>query len=83
MENNRELILRMTEAEQELVDAANAIMQKHNLPCFLVEPMVGRIHAQLQQGKQMELAQAKEREAALEAALRQPENNQTEESEEK
>lgn len=80
MENNRDLILRMTEAEQELVDAANAIMQKHNLPCFLVEPMVGRIHAQLQQGKQMELTQAKEQEAALEAALKRPENDTKEET---
>ena len=80
MKNDRELILRMTEAEQELVDAANAIMQKYNLPCFLVEPMVGRIHAQLQQGKQMELTQAKEREAALEAALKRPENDTKEET---
>ena len=80
MKNERDLILRMTEAEQELVDAANAIMQKHNLPCFLVEPMVGRIHTQLQQGKQMELAQAKEREAALEAALKRPENDTKEET---
>lgn len=80
MKNERDLILRMTEAEQELVDAANAIMQKHNLPCFLVEPMVGRIHNQLQQGKQMELTQAKEREAALEAALKRPENDTKEET---
>ena len=80
MKNERDLILRITEAEQELVDAANAIMQKHNLPCFLVEPMVGRIHAQLQQGKQMELTQAKEREAALEAALKRPENDTKEET---
>ena len=80
MKNERDLILRMTEAEQDLVDAANAIMQKHNLPCFLVEPMVGRIHTQLQQGKQMELAQAKEREAALEAALKRPENDTKEET---
>lgn len=80
MENQRELILRMTEAEQELVDAVNTIIQQHSLPCFLVEPMVGRIHAQLQQGKQLELAQAKAREAALEAALRQPENDTKEET---
>lgn len=80
MENNRDLILRVTEAEQELVDTVNAVIQKHSLPCFLVEPMVGRIHAQLQQGKQMELAQAEEREAALEAALKRPENDTKEET---
>ena len=80
LENNRDLILRMTEAEQELVDAVNAVIQKHALPCFLVEPMVGRIHTQLQQGKQMELAQAKEREGALEAAFNRLENDTKEES---
>ena len=80
MENQRDLILRMTEAEQELVDAVNAAIQKHSLPCFLVEPMVGRIHAQLQQGKQQELAEAKAREAALEAALARPENDTKEEN---
>lgn len=80
MGNNRDLILRMTEAEQELVDSVNAVIQKHSLPCFLVEPMVGRIYAQLQQGKQLELVQAKEREVALEAALARPENDTKEET---
>jgi hypothetical protein len=64
MENKRDLILRMCEAEQDLVDAVNTIIQKHSLPCFLVEPMVDKIHAQLKEGKQAELAQAREKERA-------------------
>ena len=59
MENQKPLILRMDEAEQELVDAVNAIMQKHSLPCFLVEPMVDKIHRQGSSGKAAELAKAK------------------------
>lgn len=59
MENQKPLILRMDEAEQELVDAVNAIMQKHSLPCFLVEPMVDKIHRQVISGKAAELAGAK------------------------
>lgn len=62
MKNPRDLILRMNEAEQELVDAVNAVIQRHSLPCFLVEPMVDKIHRQLITGKTEELEEAKLRE---------------------
>ena len=64
MEKQKELILRMAEAEQELVNAVNGVMQKHSLPCFLVEYMVEKIHRQLIDGKNSELvaAQAREKE---------------------
>lgn len=73
----RELILRVTEAEQELVLAVNTVIRKHSLPCFLVEPMIDRIHRQLADGKAIELAEAKKREASVRTL-----NNQTKESEE-
>lgn len=66
MENKRELILRMAEAEQELVDAVNAVIQKHSLPCFLVEFIVEKIHRQLVAGKENEWEQAKQREKTAE-----------------
>lgn len=66
MENTRELILRMSEAEQELVDAVNAVIQKHSLPCFLVESIVEKIHRQLVAGKENEWVQAKQREKTAE-----------------
>ncbi|MBQ2785870.1 MAG: hypothetical protein IJF02_05155 [Oscillospiraceae bacterium] len=65
MENKRNLILRTTEAEQELVEAVNAVIQRHSLPCFLVEPIVDRIHRQLIDGKANELTAAKASEAAV------------------
>lgn len=66
MENSRELVLRMADAEQELVSAVNIIIQKHSMPCFLVEHMVDRIHRQLIDGKAGELAAAKARESKKE-----------------
>lgn len=59
MEKQKPLILRMEEAEQELVDAVNVIIQRHSLPCFLVEPMVDKIHRQVISGKAAELAEAR------------------------
>lgn len=58
MENEKELVIRMAEAEQEAVAAVNRIMAKHDLPCFLFEPILDKIHHQLIDGKTAELAQA-------------------------
>ena len=62
MQNEKELVIRVAEAEQETVAAVNSIMQKHGLPCFLFEPIVDRIHRQLIDGKTSELVAAKARE---------------------
>ena len=62
MQNEKELVIRVAEAEQETVAAVNSIMQKHELPCFLFEPIVDRIHRQLIDGKTSELVAAKARE---------------------
>lgn len=66
MKNEKELVIRMAEAEQEAVDAMNAIMHRHNLPCFLVEPIVDKIHRQLIEGKTSELVAARTRSAERE-----------------
>ena len=62
MENTRELVLRIADAEAEAITAVNTIMQSHGIPCFLFEPIVDKIHRQLTDGKATELAAAKERE---------------------
>lgn len=67
MQKEKELVIRMAEAEQELVDAVNSILQKNNLPFFLFEPIVDKIHRQIIDGKNAELTSAKEREAAAAA----------------
>lgn len=59
----KELCITLAEAEQEAVDAVNSIMQKHGLPCYLFESIVDKIHRQLIEGKNAELAAAKARSA--------------------
>lgn len=63
MKKEKELVISMAEAEQEAVDAMNAIMHRHGLPCFLFEPIVDRIHRQLIEGKTNELVAARARNA--------------------
>lgn len=66
MDNSKELILRITEAEAETVDAMNKIMQTYNLPFFLFEPIVDKIHRQVIDGKASELMSAKARKNKVE-----------------
>lgn len=61
MEKERELVLRLNEAETETVAAMNSIMSKHGLPCFLYEPIIDKIHRQLINGKAEEIESAKVR----------------------
>lgn len=58
METETELVIRMAQAEQDIVAAVNSVMADHNLPCFLFEPILDKVHRQLIDGKTAELAQA-------------------------
>lgn len=58
MDNEKELVIRLAEAEKEMVTVFNAIMMKYGLPCFLLEPIVDKLHRQLIDGKASELAAA-------------------------
>lgn len=62
MENKRDLVLRMSDAEAETVNAMNTIMKTHGLPCFLFEMIVEKIHRQLIDGKSSEVLAARARE---------------------
>ncbi len=48
------LVLEIEEAEKETVAAVNDIMARHDLPCFLFEPIIDKIHRQLSDGKKNE-----------------------------
>lgn len=61
MKNNKELIIAMLDAEQQMVEAVNVIMQNNGLPCFLMETIVDRVHRQLLDGKVAEIQAAKAR----------------------
>ena len=62
MDNSRELVLRMADAETDAISAINHIMRIYSLPCFLFEPIVDKIHRQLIDGKESEVLAAKARE---------------------
>ena len=53
------LVIALSEAEQETVEAVESIMKKHGLPCYLMENIVYKVHRQLTDGKANELANAR------------------------
>lgn len=66
MGKQKELVVALAEAEAKMVEAVNSIMQENGLPCFLMEPIIDKIHRQLIEGKTAELAEAKAREESEE-----------------
>lgn len=52
------LPIRLREAEQELVDSVNAIMREKELPCYLIEPYVDKLHRMISRSAQAEYEQA-------------------------
>lgn len=59
MGKSRNLALVLDEAEGEATAALSAIMQKHGLPCYLMEPIIDKLHRQINDGKAAEIAAAK------------------------
>lgn len=55
----KSIILEMDEAKRELVQCVNDILQKHNLNCYLIEPMFAELYAEVKASAQRELAQAR------------------------
>ncbi len=63
-----ELCLLAEAAEQELNAAVQEIARKYNLPCWVLESMVAKLHRALLDGKAQEVAAARQRLAAEEKA---------------
>lgn len=61
MNDTKELVIRMAEAEQETVAAINGIMAKHGLPGYIYEPILSKAHQKLIDLAGRELAEAIER----------------------
>ena len=59
------LIVRIEEAKEEFAQYINELLRKHELNCYLIEPMFAELYAQVRSSAQNELAQAK---AQIEAA---------------
>ena len=65
MDNKKELVVALADAEQAAVATINAIMQENGLPCYLMEPIVDKIHQLLLDGKRSELTEARNRESEV------------------
>ena len=61
MENKiiKPLALEIDEAVCELNAAVNQISQNHNLPCYLLEMIVAEVLSKLQNGKRIEIENAR------------------------
>lgn len=55
--------LALDNAEKQLVAAVNAIIKEYNLPCYLLEPIFDKVHRVIRDGKERELADARQKEA--------------------
>ncbi len=55
----KNIILEMDEAKQELVQCVNDVLQKHGLNCYLIEPMFAELYAQVKASARNELEQAR------------------------
>lgn len=53
------LALEIDEAARELNAAVNQISQNHNLPCYLLEMIVAEVLSKLQNGKRIEVENAR------------------------
>ena len=57
---DKPLIIEMNEAKMEIASAVNNALQGHKLPCYLIEPMLSELLAQIREGAKNELKMAEE-----------------------
>lgn len=53
------IIVRIEDAKIELMQDVNEILQKHELNCYLLEPIIANLYNQVKMQAQDELVQAK------------------------
>ena len=57
--NNNPLVIRLKEAEQQIISFINAVMKEQNLPCYLVEPIIEKVYRQTADAARNEYETAK------------------------
>ncbi len=60
---NKPLCLELEEAEKKLNRFVEQLSKDHGLPCYLLEPIVSKVLARLENGKRLELEEAKKEES--------------------
>ena len=59
---NKSLCIELEEAENELNRFVEKLSRDHGLPCYLLELVVSKTHARLENGKRLELEEARKKE---------------------
>lgn len=57
--SNKPLCLEIDEATKELNEAIERISREHGLPCYILEPIVSEVLSRLQNGKRIEIENAR------------------------
>lgn len=57
--NNDPLVIRLKEAEEEIISFINSVMREKSLPCYLVAPITEKAHRQTMEGAKREYESAK------------------------
>lgn len=53
------LVIRLRSAEEKIVAAINATAREEELPCYLLEPIISKLHRQISDAAAREYAEAK------------------------
>ena len=57
--NNNPLIIRLKEAERQIISYVNTVMSEQSLPCYLVEPIIEKVYRQTVEAARNEYENAK------------------------
>lgn len=57
--NNNPLVIRLKEAEQQIINFVNSVMSEQSLPCYLVEPIIEKVYRQTVEAARTEYENAK------------------------
>lgn len=68
MNNERSMILDIEDFKQQMIAVINEAIQVKNVPCFILEPIVNELAAQVGMGAKAELERARQQEAMKEKA---------------
>jgi hypothetical protein len=67
----KSIIIEIDDAKQELIQCVNAILAKHELNCYLIEPVFAELYANIKTTAQRELAQARAAETIRQQGVEQ------------
>lgn len=56
---DKPLVIRIKDAEQQIINFINAVMKEQSLPCYLIEPIIEKVYRQTVEAARGEYENAK------------------------